>query len=85
MAKLNIVERGWRKALRTDLRNNMLMDTPLGKTAFACGIAFVLARLDKSGDWEAEHAAIFDAAVEFADDYMAEGERRRASWRHLDG
>ena len=52
----------------------MLMNSPKGKTAFACGIAYVLKRLQKRGKYpdglglEIIHAD----ALEFTDEYMAE-------------
>src|SRR5215472_18684058 len=34
------IEREWQRVLANELRGNMLMDTPLGRVSFACGLLY---------------------------------------------
>jgi hypothetical protein len=67
----NSVDAAWRKALANELNNNLFLDSPRGKTAFACGVAYVLERLDGKSDAK-EWQRIFDDLMAFSDAYMAE-------------
>ncbi len=76
----NIVEAAWRRTLVDQLNNHMLMDSPKGKAAFACGVAFVLKRLEDKCD-TAEWRRIFFDAVAFSEAYMDESRTLRSRQR----
>lgn len=66
----NPVELDWQQTLADVLNDNFLMNTPMGKTAYACGIAYALNRLQGSCD-EAEWEKLREDGAEFSQSYMA--------------
>ena len=66
---MNTVDEEWQRVLAGPLNNNMLMDSAKGKTAFACGVGFVLSWLHK--DWpEVDTNRVYDDLKAFVDAYM---------------
>lgn len=66
---MNPVEADWLQTLNTELNNNMLLNSPKGKTAYACGLAYALDRLKKhckQTEWE----KLRKEAATFCDGYM---------------
>lgn len=66
----NPVETDWLHTLANELQSNFLMDTAKGKTAYACGIAYALQRLEQHCS-RAEWERLRDDASEFCEAYMA--------------
>lgn len=68
----NVVWVEWKEVLTDQLNNNFIFNSPKGKTAFACGAAFILGWLrDHPDDWQ----RLYDDLYSFTEDYMAESAR----------
>ena len=66
----NVVAAAWRDILANELNNNLLMNSPKGKTAFACGVGFAVGRLLVNWD-RAELTRLYQDLAAFTDAYMA--------------
>lgn len=66
------IDAEWQRVLAGPLNNNLLMNTPKGKTAFACGIGFILSKMQDSKDpiMRLESSLLYDELKEFVDAYM---------------
>ncbi len=69
---INVVDAEWRRVLSGPLNNNLLMDSAKGKTAFACGVGFILSKMQDSKDpiVRLNAALLYDELKEFVDTYM---------------
>jgi hypothetical protein len=71
----NAIDAEWQRVLAGPLNNNLLMNTAKGKTAFACGVGFMLSKMQESKDpiMRLNAALLYDELKEFVDAYMAIG------------
>ena len=69
----NAIDAEWQRVLVGPLNNNLLMNTAKGKTAFACGVGFMLSKMLESKDpiMRLNAALFYDELREFVDAYMA--------------
>lgn len=67
------VREDWLRALGDELNNNILMNSPKGRSAYVAGIAYALQRLEPDCDPDA-YRALFDEALAFMDRFVVGGE-----------
>lgn len=72
----------WQRVLEHELKNNMLLDTPMGKTVFAMGASFVMLQLNEHHkEWKEEWHRLYDEIKEFSEAYMSDSARIQAQRR----
>jgi hypothetical protein len=79
----NLVQQEWRKTLGY-WSTTLFIDSPQGKTVFACGAALVLRRLGDNFAWD-EMITLAEDLEEFCAAYLAESEELRRDWPDMPG